>query len=145
MINASRLNREIVARGYSSFREGRIAQAQNALGDAVAIPADFDPNLLARAHNDRFLVATAGRQCVYFVQAGLSGPIKIGIAVDLRLRLSDLQCSNHEALYVVAIIRDAGRDDEQALHARFRTDWIRGEWFRRSDALVAFVKTLPEM
>ncbi len=145
MIDAKKFNQEIVARGFSSFRDGRLAQVQNAFEVGSAeIPDDFDPNLLSRAHNERFLRVTAGRPCVYFVQAGLSGPVKIGIATELRPRLYDLQCSNHEALFVIAVILDAGRDEEQALHARFRGDWLRGEWFRRSDALLAYMKTLPE-
>lgn len=145
MIDPKRFDREIVARGLSSFRDGRLAQAQNAFeSNSAPLPEHFDPNLLARAHNARFLRAARGRPCVYFIQAGLRGPIKIGVAVDLVARMYEHQCSNHEALFVVGLVLDAGRPEEQELHRRFRGDWLRGEWFRRSRALVAYIKTLPE-
>jgi len=70
--------------------------------------------------------------------------VKIGIAGDLAQRLWDLQCSNHEELFVVALIPGAGREEEQELHERFRGDWLRGEWFQRSKNLITYIKSLPE-
>lgn len=146
MIDPKRFDREILAHGFSSFRDGRLAQVQNGFEpESHAIPTDYDPNLLARAHNERFLKATTGRRCVYFIQAGRSGPVKIGTALDLRERVIDLQCGNHEALFVLGVLLGGDRALEQELHQRFWSDWIRGEWFRRSDALIAFMRSLPDV
>lgn len=65
---------------------------------------------------------------VYFIQAGLSGPIKIGQANNVTKRMLSLQGANHEQLHLLATI-PAHDTLEPFLHARFAANRIRGEWF----------------
>lgn len=76
---------------------------------------------------------------VYFIQTGEGGPIKIGYTDDVWLRLSQLQCSHSETLYIRAVI-DGGERIEHEKHAQFAFDHIRGEWFRPSDKLLSFIE-----
>lgn len=67
---------------------------------------------------------------VYFIQvAQPNGPIKIGIAADVRKRLEGLQTGNPERLVLLAELA-GGVAEEIELHARFDSGRIRGEWFR---------------
>jgi hypothetical protein len=71
----------------------------------------------------------------YFIQAG-SGPVKIGISGDVTRRMGLLSTATHELLCLLGSIDG---DHEVSLHRRFATDRIRGEWFRPTKALLAFV------
>jgi hypothetical protein len=67
---------------------------------------------------------------VYFIRAE-SGPIKIGFTFDFPRRFLNLQNSNHERLYPIAVfVADSGL--ERRLKFMFKRFNIRGEWF--SDA-----------
>lgn len=66
---------------------------------------------------------------VYFIQAGVEGPIKIGIAGDPDARLRNLQVAHHEELTLLAEC-PGGTELEADLHERFAEGCIRGEWFR---------------
>jgi len=70
-----------------------------------------------------------GSGFVYFVQAGIDGPIKIGWAIDPLDRVRELQVGNHEQLQLLMTVADNGTL-EMTLHERFRDLHIRGEWFR---------------
>lgn len=78
---------------------------------------------------------TTGLPCqyVYFIQAGFTGPIKIGSAVDPAKRLNNLQCGNHEELRVRELVL-ADQTTEATFHAHWREAHIRGEWFGRGAA-----------
>ena len=71
---------------------------------------------------------------VYLLQAGLRGPIKIGVARNVRRRLKTLQTGNHQELRVLAVIPcgtdGSARNLESQLHRKFSKSRIRGEWFR---------------
>jgi Meiotically Up-regulated Gene 113 (MUG113) protein len=64
--------------------------------------------------------------------------VKIGFATDVDDRRSTLQTSSHHTLKVLAVVRGT-RAMEKELHCRFASDHIRGEWFRRSEAVEAFI------
>lgn len=70
---------------------------------------------------------------VYFVRAGNTGPIKIGVAVNVDNRLKTLQTGNHLELRLVAKIKCRSKADaysmERNLHKKFKGKHIRGEWF----------------
>ncbi|MCZ6897668.1 MAG: GIY-YIG nuclease family protein [Betaproteobacteria bacterium] len=74
---------------------------------------------------------------VYFIRADSDdhSPIKIGVAVNVGRRLQELQIGNHEKLYIMASIKALGEEHaywiEKSLHKFFKSDWIRGEWFRK--------------
>lgn len=72
---------------------------------------------------------------IYFIRAGEYGPVKIGVADDVRNRLRELQCANHEKL---ALIRNFAGDQpvERWLHRHFAAQRVRGEWFWFSDDML---------
>lgn len=65
---------------------------------------------------------------VYFIAAGERGPIKIGIATDVRSRMRSHQCSNPTELLLLRAV-PGGRWLEACLHEWFAPWRIRGEWF----------------
>lgn len=80
---------------------------------------------------------------VYFIQAGDSGDIKIGLARDVAKRMSDIQngCP-HELRLLVAVPGD--KDVELAFHREFRQWRVRREWFAPSQELLDRIKVLAE-
>lgn len=80
---------------------------------------------------------------VYFIRAGLSGPVKIGVTADLERRLLDLQCGNHEELHVIRTEPGSGAV-EAWLHQRFDGRLIRGEWFHFHPTMLTIAIPAPE-
>jgi hypothetical protein len=66
---------------------------------------------------------------LYIVQAGVNGPVKVGITDNVPKRLIGIQTGNHERVHLLATI-PGGRFDEMALHFGLRAHRIHGEWFR---------------
>ena len=64
---------------------------------------------------------------IYFIRAGLSGPVKIGKADNIDDRLAALQTAHYEVLSVIRAI-DGSYPQESWLRRRFADFWIRGEW-----------------
>lgn len=79
---------------------------------------------------------------VYFVQRG-HGPIKIGMAIDVRNRLLTLQNGTPEPLRLLGTV-PGGQKMELEMHRRFAAYRIGGEWFRCKGELAEFVKTLKK-
>ncbi len=75
---------------------------------------------------------------IYFIQAGLGGPIKIGMAGDIAVRLETLQIAHHEVLTLLGVM-PGYRPTEREVHRRFAVDHIRGEWYAPSNALLVFI------
>ena len=76
---------------------------------------------------------------IYFIQAGgPTGPIKIGWAIDPEERLKQLQSGNDRVLEIIGTIPGTVRD-EKALHAKFSSDRIKGEWFRCTSDVVSLM------
>ncbi len=83
-----------------------------------------------------------GTPKVYFVQATLTGPIKIGFTTKrMAGRLRELQGANHEELEILAVVPGT-KENELALHRRFAHLRIRGEWFHPAKELLEFVWAL---
>ena len=80
----------------------------------------------------------AVKEWVYFIRAGTSGPIKIGKAQNVRVRLSTLQTSTAVPLHVLGIVA-GGRDRERELHEQFAHLRLRGEWFVPEPELLQFI------
>jgi hypothetical protein len=78
---------------------------------------------------------------IYFVQAGNSGPIKIGKIryMDMAHRLKSLQTGNHQKLHIRLLITD-GSYKEVELHQKFARFHIRGEWFEASEDILEFIR-----
>jgi T5orf172 domain len=78
---------------------------------------------------------------VYFIECG--DFIKIGGATSMRSRLSGLATGNPYQLKVLATITD-DTHTESALHNRFAESFHRGEWFRKTLELMAFIAELSK-
>ena len=74
---------------------------------------------------------------VYFIQSGTGkdAPIKIGVAKNVNKRLEILQIGNPDKLTVITAIKADNELQaywlEKNLHKFFKSDCIRGEWFRK--------------
>lgn len=78
----------------------------------------------------------------YITAADGTGPIKIGTAGNPYTRLSQVQTHNWVPLILLAV-EDGGPEREDELHERFKASCLRGEWFNRTDDLMAYLSTLP--
>ncbi len=86
---------------------------------------------------------------VYFVQAGIGGPIKIGFAgwsqfkerpeaESVAARVDKLRHANHEELRLLGWMPGEWTD-EAPVHRRFAHLLVRGEWYRPGPDLLAFL------
>lgn len=73
---------------------------------------------------------------VYFIRAGMSGPVKIGVADDVSERVAALQTAHYERLTIIRTVA-GGPETERAFHDRYSRQRIRGEWFQYSDDMLA--------
>jgi hypothetical protein len=81
-------------------------------------------------------------RCVYFIsgehwrEGGV--PIKIGFTNNLEKRLSSIRTVLPN-VWVMGIIRGAGREKERELHDRFAAHRTSGEWFNPHPDIVSFI------
>lgn len=81
---------------------------------------------------------------VYFIVSPATRTVKIGVAIDTRRRLRELQTGNADQLELRAVIA-GDRSVEASLHARFRKYYVRGEWFAFTGDLAEFVARLDDL
>jgi hypothetical protein len=74
---------------------------------------------------------------------GDNSAVKIGFASKIEDRLSTLQTASHHELKVLAVIEGSPKE-EKDLHRKFASDHIRGEWFRRTEAIESFVDSIVQ-
>lgn len=87
---------------------------------------------------DRFwLKMPHGAGDVYFIRC--NDRVKIGYAKNVEARLADLQVGSPYDLEILGTV-SGGHEEEGRLHTLFYQDRIRGEWFRLSDAILAFIE-----
>lgn len=69
--------------------------------------------------------------------------IKIGRvqAGGLAARLSGIRTGCPYEITLIATVK-GGKDEEAALHKKFKADRLRGEWFRRSEKLAKYLESL---
>lgn len=72
---------------------------------------------------------------VYFIQAGVSGPVKIGRSAHPEGRLRFMQTANHERLTLLGFV-PGGEEAERMWHGTFAHLCIAGEWFRPAEELL---------
>ena len=81
--------------------------------------------------------------CVYIVQFGKKGPVKIGMTCDVERRISESQTFCPATLYLLAKMpcesKESARTRERMFHQKFRALKVRGEWFDKK-ALRFFVE-----
>lgn len=85
---------------------------------------------------------TRDEGCVYFIRSEKTHAIKIGFtAGQIENRLSALQTAHPYKLQVLATSR-GNRESEKALHARFESLRLEGEWFKPHPDLLAYISVL---
>jgi DNA-binding transcriptional regulator YiaG len=82
---------------------------------------------------------------IYFIQRGSSrkGYIKIGIAANVKERLTQLQCGQPFRLRVLATM-PGDAETERLLHARYASVRKSGEWFSATPELLADIRRARE-
>lgn len=81
--------------------------------------------------------------CVYFIESGENGPIKIGLLKnnspdDIKLKMSKIQMCNPFLMTLLCII-PGDRALEKYYHEKFSKFNIRGEWFARNEELILLI------
>lgn len=80
---------------------------------------------------------------VYFIQSG--DHIKIGITSGpIQKRLKALSTAHHQDLVLLAVVEDQTGRMEMELHQRFASDRVRGEWFKASADLLAYIESIKK-
>jgi len=72
---------------------------------------------------------------VYLIRAGERGPVKIGFSDDIVSRMVKMQADNHERLTILRRLK-GGLLEEAMLHERFADNWLHGEWFSFTRAML---------
>ncbi len=95
----------------------------------------LEPHLAQALREDK---STDEQTRVYFVQESSIGAIKIGVSKHPKKRAKELQ---DHSLYVIKLLAtvDGGYSVEHTLHHLFAHAYIRGEWFRPVDELIAYI------
>jgi hypothetical protein len=75
---------------------------------------------------------------VYFLAAGAADIVKIGFTTNLDGRIRSLKTGSPTDVEVLLAITGT-MTTERELHKRFAADRLRGEWFRRSAPIEAFI------
>lgn len=76
---------------------------------------------------------------VYFIRRmARGGAIKIGFSIEPQKRLARLQTSSADMLVILGVTPGTIAT-EKAIHARFKHLRLRGEWFRATDDLHAYI------
>jgi hypothetical protein len=91
----------------------------------------YNPN---RPRGPQPIYKVEPRRGVYVI--GFDKYVKIGITINLDMRLSALQMPVELTLYALL---DGGRREENELHARFAGYRLRGEWFRKEGELAEWI------
>lgn len=80
------------------------------------------------------------QRTIYFVTCDVTEfPIKIGMSSDLAERMRDIRTSLPYEPVLLASFAGTSRN-ESAIHKQFEQLRIRGEWFRRDPALLAYIE-----
>lgn len=128
----------VVAPEMTVEQAERITEQIAAAMEALAVDAAKGEDLKRKFPRewDELTGARPKRASVYFIQAGVGGPIKIGSAVDVDKRLAELQTGCPDLLRIIGTSA-GGREAEFALHRKFSAHRIRGEWFYPCPELLA--------
>jgi Meiotically up-regulated gene 113 len=84
----------------------------------------------------------SSRNVVYFIACG--DFIKIGFASSLKHRISDLNIATPYPLVVLATV-SGDMSTEKRLHQRFGVARHKGEWFRKTPDLLAFIDEINDV
>ena len=78
---------------------------------------------------------------IYFIQQGITGPIKIGFTkgTSALSRIKQMQTGNPEELLCLSTL-DGGVPEELSLHLQFHAYRLRGEWFHPSQSILDYIQ-----
>lgn len=96
-----------------------------------------NPNSLAKSRGTR----RRTRITTYFLQCGMGGPIKVGVAGDVDRRIKSIQCSCPIPL---SLLLTQHGDHERIIHGHFRHARIRGEWYWPTPKFLELIALLSE-
>lgn len=72
--------------------------------------------------------------CVYFIQCGVNGPVKVGRSKNVRKRMGDMQIAVpytlHYRIGLGVVEYELSKRIEKLIHEQFWSLNIRGEWFK---------------
>jgi len=81
---------------------------------------------------------------LYFIECQCAERhIKIGVSSNIKVRLVNMRAHCPYELKLLKAVT-AGAHLEIELHQRFAADRVRGEWFRRTPELLAYIDSLPD-
>lgn len=107
----------------------------------MGLPVQLSDKARKRIHPERPVIRVDVSVYIYFIQAGCTGPIKIGRSHDPYRRLDGLQTANPEKLSLLAAFPVDDKINESSLHCTFDHLRIRGEWFKPTNDLLNFIRT----
>lgn len=76
---------------------------------------------------------------LYVFRSAASGNVKIGIAADVRRRLSVMRCHSWDEIELVTS-RLSSREEEKAVHSLLASSRIRGEWYSPSPEVLSWIE-----
>lgn len=77
-------------------------------------------------------------ECLYFIQSGTGGPVKIGYTKQLATRLKAIHKLNGGSVRFLGALVGT-REDEKRFHEKYAGDRLHGEWFRLSPEILLFL------
>lgn len=77
-------------------------------------------------------------ECLYFIQSGTGGPVKIGYTKQLATRLKAIHTMNGGSVRFLGAL-SGSRKDEKRFHEKYAADRLHGEWFRLSREILLFL------
>ena len=101
------------------------------------------PQLEQSLEEMNYLERFQDRSCVYFVQSGEGGLIKIGYTNQLKKRVSKMQTDSSKTLKVLFAM-DASPLDEKLLHSGLSEFRVHGEWFQPTEELLEYIEEQEE-
>lgn len=96
-----------------------------------------DPTSLSWSSKKHQRLCATKTGWIYFIRDE-AGYIKIGYATNVSYRMNALQTASRQKLTLLARVPGSTLD-EKALHRRFRAARVRGEWFRPTPELRAYI------
>lgn len=118
-------------------QDGRMPKSARIDGRVIWDRRQLDRALRAQDDPDAPLPDDVPPGLIYFV--GFGDSVKIGFTTNFPKRLKALQTTLPERLTVYVTMLGT-TDAERSLHNQFAPDRLTGEWFRLSDAVLAFIK-----
>jgi hypothetical protein len=86
----------------------------------------------------------SAKSYVYFILDELNNAVKIGTTIDIKKRLSAIQCGQSQKLKLLKLV-EGTYELELELHEKFVDFRISGEWFKAHKTLIAYISKLKQV